>query len=467
MYLNLDQRQADRVAIVEDTQRQCTYGELVGFCDEFAQWVAPRSLIFILCQNTVGAMAAHIACVEKKIVPLMISSHMDAALRDALIATYHPEYLWVPEKLAPEFPDMPPVAGKYEYVLLKTGHASPALYDDLAMLLTTSGSTGSPKLVRHRYENLYANAQNVAAFFGFTEADRSLVDLQLHYTMGLNVACSGLQAGATLIMTTMNAMQKEYWAYFLAQRVTVITGVPYNYEILKKLKFFKRDLPDLRILAEGGGRLTDDLFREIATYAKDTGKLFYATFGTSETTARLAYLDPACALDHIGSIGKAIPNGRLSLIDDDGTPIDEIEATGELVYEGPNVTLGYALTAEDLQKGDERGGVYRTGDLAHRDAEGFYYIVGRRSRFLKLYGHRVGLDESERMIRRQFDIECACTGDDKQMRIFVTQEGLDREIRAFMAEKTGIFVQAFAVRVIPQIPKNEVGKTLYSVLSAL
>ena len=464
MYLRIDERDANRTAIIEHGGSSYTYGDLCRFSEAFKAAVPARSLIFILCQNCAAAIAAHIACIENRIVPLMISSHMDAALRDRLIGTYKPAYLWVPERMLPEFPDTEITASRWGYALLKTGSDSPALYDDLAMLLTTSGSTGSPKLIRHRYRNLYANAENVAALFGFTEADRPLIDLQLHYTMGLNVACSSLYAGATLCMTTQNAVQPDYWAFFKAQRITNITGVPYNYEILKRLKFFRSEWPDLRILAEGGGRMTDDLFTAVATYAKETGKRFFATFGTSETTARLAYLDPSQALERIGSIGKAIPHGTLSLIDENGEELTEPEATGELVYAGENVTLGYATCPEDLQKGDDWHGVYRTGDLAHRDADGFYYIVGRKSRFLKLYGYRVGLDESERLIREHFRIECACVGDDHQMRIYVTEPGMETEIKKFIAEKTKILSSAFSVLVIPEIPKNEVGKILHSKL---
>ena len=464
MYLRIDERDPERVAVVEDTGKSYTFGDLTGFVPEFGSWIPARSLIFILCQNTMGTMAAHIASIENRIVPLMISRHMDTALRSTLIETYSPEYLWIPEEMQAEFSGMEAVARKFDYVLLKTGMPSPALYEDLAMLLTTSGSTGSPKLVRHRYRNLYANAENVAAVFGFNENDRPWIELQLHYTMGLNVACSNLYAGATLVMTTMNAMQKEYWEHFKAQHITNICGVPYSYEIWKKMRFFRSDWPDLRILAEGGGRLTDDMFTEVATYARDHGKQFFATFGTSETTARLAYLDPERALERIGSIGKAIPNGKLSLIDDDGHEIEEMDATGEMAYAGENVTLGYALCKEDLLKGDERFGVYRTGDLAHRDADGYYYIVGRKSRFLKLYGHRVGLDESERMIKKEFGIECACAGNDKKMQIYVTQPGLENAIRKFISEKTQILISSFEVNVIPEIPKNEVGKILYSKL---
>lgn len=101
----------------------------------------------------------------------------------------------------------------------------------------------------------------------------------------------------------------------------------------------------------------------------------------------------------MGAMGIAIPGGRFELIDVDGSVITQPGVTGELRYFGDNVTLGYAECAADLGKGDERGGVLETGDMAQMDAEGFYTIVGRKKRFLKLFGNRVNLDETERMLK--------------------------------------------------------------------
>lgn len=453
---------------MENGGEQYTYGDLVDFTREFATYVKERELIFILCRNTAGAMAGHIACIENKIVPLMISAKMDKELFYNLYRLYMPGYLWIPDDIAVEMTAECPYEvtyRKYGYSLLKTGFESCKLNDELAMLLTTSGSTGSPKLVRHCYRNLYENAKNVASVFQFDEDDHAWIDLQLHYTMGLNVACSNLYAGATLYMTTLNAMDRDYWKFYEESGITNMTGVPYNYEMLKRLKFFKKKHPSLKTLAEGGGRLTDELFTLCAEYARDNGIRFFATFGTSETTARLAYLEPKKALDKIGSIGKAIPNGELLLVDDDGKEIRDREAVGELTYKGPNVTMGYAMNKNDLMLGDERGGIYNTGDIARRDEEGYYYILGRKARFLKLYGYRVGLDECERLIKEKYNIECACTGNDEQMKIYVTVSGKEQEIRKFIAEKTKIQINAFAVYYIDAIPRNDVGKVLYKELN--
>ena len=138
--------------------------------------------------------------------------------------------------------------------------------------------------------------------------------------------------------------------------------------------------------------------------------------------------------------------------------------TGELVYEGKNVTLGYAVCGEDLIKGDERGGVLKTGDMAQFDEDHFYYIVGRKKRFLKIYGNRVNLDEIDRMIKGQFNIEVASDGVDDHMYIFVTDGNLSDEVREFVIAKTKLNLAAFKVIVIDEIPKNESGKTLYKEL---
>lgn len=461
MYLRIDEHKSDQYAVIEDTGKRYTYVEMIEACGFFKNHIAERSVIFILCRNCFAAIAGHVACIENKIVPLMISEKMDKELLNNLIRMYQPKYLWMPkEKESTEFV----IAEKYGYKLVKTEYDTYPIYEELAMLLTTSGSTGSPKLVRHKYSNLECNARNVAKVFEFTEEDRALIDLQLHYTMGLNVACSNLYAGATLLMTTCNILEKGYWDFFENSKVTNICGVPYSYEMLRRMKFFKKEHKYLRTIAEGGGRMTDKLFREIAEYAAEYEKNFYATFGTSETTARLAFLPPEKALEKIGSIGKAIPEGKLLLVDDDGIELETAESTGELVYEGPNVTLGYALCKEDLLKGDERNGRYYTGDISYRDSEGFYYILGRKTRFLKLFGHRVGLDETEQLIRSEYQIECACAGNDKKMKIYITSPEYVDEIKHFISRKTGIQISAFEVVVLDIIPKNEVGKIMYSKL---
>lgn len=291
--------------------------------------------------------------------------------------------------------------------------------------------------------------------------ENCIMDLPVQYTMGLNVINSHLIVGATVLLIKNNLMSPEFWSFIKENHGTNFTGVPYSYEIMMKLKFTRMVLPDLRTLSEGGGKLTDDMFKALAEYAEKAGKRFCATFGTTETSARMAYLPPEMARLKTGSIGKAIPEGELFLLDVNGNEIEEPEAQGELGYRGPNVTMGYGICREDLLKGDEWDGEYHTGDIAKRDLEGYYFIIGRKKRFLKLFGLRISLDQSERIIKEKFNCECACTGDDDKMRIYIVDGALKDQIPGYLAEKLNLNASAFEVTVIAKLPKNESGKILY------
>ena len=204
---------------------------------------------------------------------------------------------------------------------------------------------------------------------------------------------------------------------------------------------------------------------QFVEYAQKTGKRWVATYGQTEGTARMAYLPPECALSKCGSIGKAVPNGELFLVDDQGKVIEGNNQEGKLCYRGKNVTLGYASCKEDLKLGDTRNGCLKTGDLAYRDEDGFYYIVGRTGRFLKLFGMRVGLDECEHIVKSKYPIECACVGTDEKMMVYITDLRYQEQVKGELIDKTGIVASAFEVRVIPEIPRNNVGKILYKVLN--
>ena len=465
MFLNLEKHDQRKTAIKDDSGYSVTYGEIIRTIQEFDSLKLPRSIVFCLCENCAGALLGYMAFENNKQVPLLLSAGMDSELRCNLEQTYLPSFYWIPKTKEKEI-DGVKIYEAYGYVLLKTKNDPYPLNDKLSMLLTTSGSTGSPKLVRHKYGNLEANAENVAKVFNWSTEEVGICDLPMNYTMGLNVINSHLFAGASVLMIKANLMDPEFWKFIKINKGTSFCGVPFSYEVMRRIGFDQMDLPDLYTLAEGGGKLTDKMFTWIATYAKNSGKRFCATFGTSETSARMAFLDPERALEKIGSMGKAIPQGELFLIDeaqsDDGTVI------GELGYRGPNVTMGYALCKEDLMKDDEFCGEYHTGDIAKRDTEGFYYIVGRKGRFLKLFGLRVSLDETERILKTQFpDIDFVCTGDDKQMTIFCTNAEIKNEIIPYISGKTNLFHSAFKVVVIDKIPRNEYGKVKFSELNAI
>ena len=333
------------------------------------------------------------------------------------------------------------------------------------MLLTTSGSTGSPKFVRQSYTNIKANTNSIIQYLELDSSERPITTLPMNYTYGLSIINTHLAVGATILLTDKTLMQKEFWTFFKEQKATSFGGVPYTYEMLDKLRFMRMDLPTLRTMTQAGGKITPELHEKFAQFAFENNKKFIVMYGQCEATARMGYLPPESAVQKKGSMGIAIPGGSFSLIDIDGNEITNPNTPGELVYKGANVTLGYAENGNDLVKGDERNGVLITGDMAQFDDEGFYYIVGRKKRFLKIYGNRVNLDEIDRMIKAEYNIEVASSGIDDCMYIFVTESDKADSVRNYVIGKTKLNPVAFKVIVIDEIPKNDSGKTLYRELT--
>lgn len=460
------QQYAEKTALVDDAGNRMTYGELYHEAELLSEKIGHRCLVFALCRNEIGSVLGYTAFLNHGIVPVMVSSHLDQALLDNLLNTYQPEYLWLHKEQTAQFQGMNAVYEAHDFVLLKTEYEKQyPLFDELALLITTSGSTGSPKLVRQSYTNILNNAFAIAEYLKLDDTERPITTLPMNYVYGLSIMNSHFLVGATLLLTDKGLMQKEFWQFFKSQEATSFGGVPYTYEMLDKLRFYRMKLPSLRTMTQAGGKITPALHEKFAAYAAEQGKNFVVMYGAAEATSRMGYLPPEKAVEKKGAMGIPIPGGKFMLMDAEGQEIREPRITGELVYEGKNVTLGYAEKGEDLILGDERRGRLETGDMAQFDEDGIYYIVGRKKRFLKIYGNRVNLDEIDRLIKDEFQIEAASSGVDDHMYIFVTDAKYADPVRDFVIAKTKLNPAAFQAVVIDEIPKNESGKTLYKELT--
>lgn len=472
----------NKICLQEEGGLSLSYEQIDEFCGRLINIVERRCLVFVLCNNSVGAVAGHIAFINYKVVPVLLNAHIDKELLNNLLILYHPSYIWIPKEQTKE------VSGKivleeFGYCLIETSYGvEHILHDDLGLLLTTSGSTGSPKFVRQSYENIRVNAEQIAEYLELDSSERPITTLPMNYTYGLSIIHSHLLVGATILLTDKGLMQREFWDFFKAAEATSFGGVPYTYEMLERLRFRTMKLPSLRYMTQAGGKLSPELHKKFAEYAIENGKKFIVMYGQCEATARMAYLPAEDSLRKYGSMGIAIPRGKFALIDVDGKEITDAEITGELVYTGPNVTMGYAQKPEELALGDERNGRLETGDMARRDEEGYYYIVGRKKRFLKVYGNRVNLDELDGLLKSRYgNVDCSCAGVDDHVYIFITDETgqnvsvqlkheqynvekVSEAIRKYISEKTGLNMAAFAVKIIPEIPKNDAGKIQYKEL---
>lgn len=437
---------------------ELTYEELDAKAKMIVSEIPTRSFVFLICKNCIASVAGYVGFLQKRIVPVLLNHTIDKELFEGLRSQYKPQYIWCPI----DFVSDDSIIEYDGYKLVSTGTESPIMNDELAIMLTTSGSTGSPKFVRQTYKNIQANTASIVEYLGIMSIDRAITTLPMSYTYGLSIIQSHLKAGATIILTEQTFFDRGFWDFFREKKATTFGAVPYTYQMLDRLRFLRMDLPSLRYITQAGGKLGEELHYKFASGMREQGKSLIIMYGATEATARMSYVPADKAVEKAGSIGIPIPGGRFELIDVDGRLIHDSQKAGELVYYGDNVTLGYAECRDDLAKGDDFGGRLETGDMAKRDEDGYYYVVGRKKRFLKIYGNRVNLVEIEDMLSKA-GYNTACVGEDDHMRIYTTSNDTDAIID-YISEKTGLNRVAFTAIHIDAIPLNDSGKILYSEL---
>ena len=269
--LDLFKHKNNVALLTEDSSLCLSYQDLLDFSSEIREVIPSRSFGIILCSNSIGAIAAYVSCLQNRVVPLLLPSDISVDLLNNYVSIYRPSFLWMPDKLS-IYDNLQIQFHKYGYVLKKLNRFSsdsntPELYKELALLLTTSGSTGSPKLVRLSYLNIQSNALSISEYLELTSAERPITSLPMHYSYGLSVINSHLLVGATILLTDRSILDRAFWSFLKTQNATSISGVPYMYEMLDKLRFFRMDLPYLKTLTQAGGKLSKDLQLKFAEYA--------------------------------------------------------------------------------------------------------------------------------------------------------------------------------------------------------
>ena len=338
-------------------ERQYTYGEILDFSEKIKKIIPPRSIVLSLCESSPGSVFGYASFLYAECVPIMVNAGTDISLIQNIANKYLPQYIWLPNSAVEFFSSYETFVevSDYGYSLLRISLRSsvsvyPSPHPDLALLLSTSGSTGSPKLVRLSYENLLSNTMSICEYLKIIRADRPITTLPMNYSYGLSVINTHLYAGASIILTDQSYAQKTFWDLFKKNSATSFSGVPYTYEILKRIHFERMELPSLKCMTQAGGKLSEELQRFFAEYAIKRNIDFYVMYGQTEATARMSYLAPKLAMEKLGSIGKAIPRGRFEIRDDQNNIINQPGVKGNLFYCGTNVFMGYADSINDLCK---------------------------------------------------------------------------------------------------------------------
>lgn len=467
----LDAAPRERIALLEpERRRMVTYGELARLVDTAAARLGAaaggRALVFLAPASDVEGVVWYLACLQAEMAVCLLEPSPDALT--PVVSAYAPTLVVAPATLsAPDgYRQVESSETDQPYVLWsrRDEMAPSELHPDLAALLTTSGSTGNPKLVRLTGRNLASNATAIREYLQLNGDERAVQSLPMHYAYGLSVLNSHLAAGASIALTPHSFMRPEFWSAVDELACTSFAGVPYMYQTLHRLRFNPSKHPSLRTFTQAGGALRLDLtshFRDVTAVA---GARFFVMYGQTEATARISYVPPDRLADKIGSIGVPIPGGELAL-----RPVEGTDGLEEIVYAGPNVMMGYADSAADLRAGDVQHGVLQTGDLGCVDEDGFFSVVGRLKRFAKLFGRRVNLEDIERFVEARVPVSAAALdGGDRVILYIASESDVSSEpLVGQVARFLGVPPKAVTLRAIDAIPMTVAGKKNYKALEGV
>lgn len=404
---------------------------------------AGRGLGFLYLDNSIGSIEILLNFLRSDWAICLLNPRLDEPEKLSLEKAYQPGYI-------------------YDTVRHKNGTTAFGPYPiapAIKLLLSTSGSTGSPKMVKLSEQNIIANALSILDYLPVQATDTVPLNLPLFYSYGFSVFSTNAVAGGRILCTCRDIIQKAFWSDWQLYGCCSLAGVPYVYEMIHRFGLLPKMLPTLRYLTQAGGRLNPALAGQFAAQSKTHDFPFYIMYGQTEATARMSWLDPALLEQKAGSIGKPIKDGHFSIDPE----------SGELLYAGPNVFGGYAEHLGDLAAYDQPD-VLHTGDLALQDEEGDFYIHGRIKRFIKLFGLRINLDEVEALLHLQFpDRNWLCTGDKDQF-LYALYEGaaaMDADVRLWLSSRLKVNPNAIRVQQLEALPINSNGKTDYAKVLSL
>lgn len=450
MFFNQLDRFGDKPALIDAETGACvSYTDLENLIQYRCKQLVPeRQLVFIEATNSITGLVTYLACLRQQYVVYLLESLGDEKTR-ALIDAYQPNLL---------------ITANQE---IRRVNMNPCkLHQDLLLLLSTSGSTGTPKFVKLSAKNIQSNAEAIAEYLQLNSSERAYAHLKPFYSYGLSVIHSHLTVGAALILSTRSITEPEFLQQIKQHQATSFAGVPYTFETLLRLNFEIKEFPDLRYMTQAGGKLVQHMVIDYARRCAAVKKRFIVMYGQTEAAPRISYLPAEFAVKHPESIGCAIPGGELFLVDENKKPFDEIDKPGELAYKGPNVMMGYATSPEELAT-DETPDCLYTGDIACINNDGLFYIVGRTSRFVKMFGLRINLDQIQSDLKIHY-ANIAITGNDQ--RILIVMREADAAgtsgLIAQLAQRYHLPEICFKLRIYPEIPLLPNGKYDYKKMLA-
>lgn len=448
-FWNFDGIDAGAIALVTENLEAVSYEQLESDVISFSKRLPQtRSLVFLSVGNDYNSVVSYLACLKKGYPFLILDIDLDESLKEPLFEQYQPNLHIESGNIK--------VLNEDTYTFHK----------DLAMMMSTSGTTGSPKLVRLSRDNLSSNARSIQEYLNITPSDVAITTLPMSYSYGLSVINSHLASGACIVLNNDGVLTREFWSKVGTYMVSTFSGVPFTFQMLKKLNYQRFKTDSIRYLTQAGGKLDDSTLEYFSRVCGDLNQDFIVMYGQTEASPRISYVPAKHLANKIGSIGVPVPGGQLEI------HVDKVATTssfteGEIVYSGDNVMMGYAECIDDLALGDTQGQLLCTGDIGYFDDDGYFYITGRAKRFIKLFGLRISLDEIDNWLAKK-GLESVSSGnDDGLVVLYVKESIIIDEIKLELATEFKLNANFITFQEVDEIPRKNGGKVDFKKINQL
>lgn len=456
MFLTANNVTDHKEAIIDVLGNRVSYGMLREDCEHLKSFLSQRSCFVILADRKIDTVRLYYATMANRHIVLQLNPESDSDFIQKYISLYRPQYIWIKDDGDRYIKNTwQCLYRNKEHLLYKTDYPVYDMNPELALLLTTSGSTGNPKTVRLSYTNIYDNADAFVDALELKSSDRGLLTLPIYYTYGLAVCHMHFIIGATLLITEKKPFDSSLIEFLQKEQLTDMHGVPYAYSVLEQSGMLYRLPSSLRLLTMGGGRAEKSLHDTMNTYFEQNNVRVNALYGQTEGTTILTKIYSKDKWNVPGCIGVPC-KGMEAFIDSEND---------ELCFRGSSVCMGYALSWKDLCKPDENHGLLRTGDTARMDSDGRIFLTGRLKRIVKLHGIRINLDDIECAVEEKYGISCACCGEENQLKVFLMNLKLPIGVNEWIAKRFKFSRATIYCYAIDDFPRTSNQKVDYQALN--
>ena len=462
--------------LIDAATGQTLYGKevpglIVGFAAGFlSAGLQAGDRVLISCGLSPASTLAYVGAMYAGLVPVLVDERALATSGESVLARARAKAVWIGKGVRCDWArknGVTQIEGNFDARLAHSLPPAPCAEEDLAALMPTSGSTGVPRLVMVTHGNLRANTEAIVRSQRLGSDEKAMLVMPVSYCFGASVMHSHLYQGGGIVFDSRFMFPDKVLHAINTYGCTTFAGVPAVYDILLRRSNFRSiRLPELRRFLQAGGALAPESIRQIRSIVPTAD--FFVMYGQTEATARISSLPPDRLGEKLGSVGLPLDNLAIRIVDNEGHELAAGQ-TGEIQVRGPSVCSGYFDDPEATERrfGD---GWLKTGDFACLDDEGYLWIKGRTTEFVKIRGVRISFGEVETKVAAVPGVyECAATAIQhpeagEALELFIVADDgagivAERVRRALPPQWTCV-----SVRVVPELPKTENGKIARSQL---